>query len=61
MTSKQRTLFLGLKVENTKRSGNYTIPEYPLIYDVFQTTNFVVVILDGLFKIGKSVVLCNSR
>jgi len=35
--------------------------EYPLIYVVFQNINFVVVILNGLFKTGYTVVLCNSR
>jgi len=28
--------------------------EYPLSFVVFQNTNFVVVILDSLFKTGKS-------
>jgi hypothetical protein len=44
-----------LNTENTKRTGNYTIPtEHLLSYVDFQNTNFVVVILDSLFKTGKS-------
>ena len=40
--------------ENTKRTGNYTIPLSTCSYVDFQNTNFVVVILDSLFKSGKS-------
>jgi len=51
------------KSENTKRTGNYTIPLSTChrrtsvvpakLYVDFQNTNFVVVILDSLFKTGK--------
>jgi len=50
-------LLLALPENTTK---NYTIPlssKYPLILVVFQNTNFIAVILNGLFKIRYIVVL----
>ena len=38
----------------TENWESHNITEYPLSYVVFQNTNFVAVILDGLFIAGKS-------